>query len=308
MTKMKASRVRTQWYTPFLLGVGAAVGILLSVAGAFVPNTSDFSGRVIARVNGKGISVQDLEFALGRLSNGRPTTHDQRLQVLQHLIDQELLIQRGVEIGLLDSDRAVRKAISMAVIDAIVAGAVATEPTEEELYAFYASQQAVFTFPARVHVRQIYCAANGDLTKAKARAEQAVAALSRGVAFAEVREGYGDSDPNPPPDALVPVPVLQRSLGPTLTHIALTLKAGAFSPPVQLPTGYHILHLVEYQPEHVQSYDAAKQTVRAEYFRRERDDALQTRLDHLRQQATIVFSPQAQRIEQIVRRIPGNVP
>ncbi len=129
MTKMDAPRLRTQRYTPFILGVGAAIGILLSVAGALVPATSDFSGHVIARVNEKGISSQDLAFALGRLSNGRPTTHEPRLQVLQHLIDQELLIQRGVEIGLLDSDRTVRKAISMSVIDAIVAAAVATEPS-----------------------------------------------------------------------------------------------------------------------------------------------------------------------------------
>ena len=308
MTKMDTPRLRTQRYTPFILGVGAAIGILLSVAGALVPTTSDFSGHVIARVNEKGISSQDLAFALGRLSHGRPTTHEQRLQVLQHLIDQELLIQRGVEIGLLDSDRTVRKAISMSVIDATVAAAVATEPSEEELRAFHASHQAVFTLPARAHVQQLYCAAKGDLTKAKARAEQAVAALSRGVSFTEVRDRYGDSDPNPPPDAPVPAYVLQRSLGPTLTHIALTLKAGAFSSPWQLPAGYHILRLVAYQPEQVQPYETAQQTVKAEYFRRKRDDALQNYLDHLRQQATVVLSPQARQIERIVQHTPGDVP
>lgn len=305
---MKASCVRTQRYTPFILGAGAAVGISLAVTGALVLTTNDLSGHTIARVNGKDISARDLEFALGRLSGDKPTTDEQRLQVLQHLVDQELLIQRGVEIGLLDSDRAVRKAISMAVIDAVVAVAVETEPNEDELRAFYDSHQAVFTLPARAHVQQIYCVANGDLTKAKVRAEQASAALSHGLSFVEVREQYGDREPNPPPDALTPVSVLQRSLGPALTHAVLTLKAGAVSAPVQSPTGYYILRLVEHQPEHVQPYETVKQTAKAEYFRRKRDDALQNHLDRLRQQATIVLSPQAQQIAQTAQHTLGDIP
>ena len=71
------------------------------------------------------------------------------------------------------------------------------------------------------------------------------------------------------------------------------MRAGEVSPPVQSPLGYHILHLVESQPESGQPYETVRQEVRAEYVRRQRDEALQRQLDRLRQSATIVLSPQA---------------
>jgi hypothetical protein len=64
----RACRSRTERYTHIVLGAGAAVGILLAAAGALVPTASDFSGSVVARVNGKAITSQDLDFALARLT------------------------------------------------------------------------------------------------------------------------------------------------------------------------------------------------------------------------------------------------
>ncbi len=288
-------RSRTKRRARLALGVGAAVGILLAVAGALVPTASDFSGSVIARVNGKVITAQDLDFALDRLAGDshHAATHAERLAALQRLIDQELLIQRGVEIGLLDSDLTIRKAIAGAMIDAIVADVLAKEPREEELYAFYESHKAIFTAPSRVHVQQIYCSGDGDLAKALSQAEQASAALTRGLSFQEVRERYGDEDSVSIPDAPLPVNVLRRHLGPTLASAALALNVGDISPPLQSPSGYHILRLVELQPEQVQPYQTVREEVKAEYFRRRRDEALQHYLDDLRQKATIVRSPRA---------------
>ncbi len=275
------------------LSVGTAVGVLLATAGALVPTGNDFSGNVLARVNGKAITSQDVEFAFERIAGDTPATQAQRLETLQRLIDQELLIQRGVEIGLLESDLTVRKAIAMAMIDASVAKALAQDPAEEDLRAFYDSHLAVFTVPARVHVQQIYCDGNGNLSKAGAQAEQASAAITRGLSFTEARAQYGNEDSLPVPDALVPAHVLLRHLGPALTQTVLALRTGEISPPLQSSAGYHILRLVEQRPEQVQPYEAVKQEVRAEYLRRRRDEALQHELDRLRQEATIVLSPKA---------------
>lgn len=270
-----------------VLGIGAAVGIFLAMAGAFVRSSEDLSGNVLARVNGRAITVQDVAFALER-SAGKNLG-----QTLDFLIDQELLIQRGVEIGLLDSDLTVRKAIAMAVIDAIVADVLKREPTEEELRAFYTSHRAGFALPARLHVQHLFVAEDGDPHTARVRAEQAAAALAQGMSFSEARERYGDKEGVPLPDTPLPLHVLRRSLGPTLADAALTMRAGEVSSPVRSPLGYHILYLVESLPESVRPYEAVRQEVRAEYFRRKRDEALQRHLDRLRRSATIVLSPQA---------------
>jgi parvulin-like peptidyl-prolyl isomerase len=278
-----------------VLGVGAVAGVLLAAAGALVPTAADLSGDVVARVNGKAITAQDVDFALGRLSGDGPATviPEKRVTALQWLIDQELLIQRGVEIGLLDSDLTVRKAIAGAMIDTVVAAVLAQEPSEEELRAFYTSHAAVFAVPARAHVQHISCTGNGDPNRARGQAEQASAALAHGMSFPEARERYGDEDYVPLPDTLLPLGALRRLLGPTLTDAALTMQAGDVSPPLRSPAGYHILRLVELQPEQIRPYEAVRQEVQAEYFRRGRDEALQHYLDDLRRKATIVRAPQA---------------
>ncbi|HJY81583.1 MAG TPA: peptidyl-prolyl cis-trans isomerase [Candidatus Binatia bacterium] len=289
----KANPLRTRWRASMLLGVGVTVGILLAAAGALMPTASDFSGNIVARVNGKAITSHEVELVLQRLDRNGAAPAEERREALQRLIDQELLVQRGVAIGLLESDRTVRKALVMAMIDAIVAEVVAEEPTEEELRAFYDSHTAVFTLPARVYVQQIYCGGNGDLAKARTQAEEISAALVHGLSFQEARERYGDAESVPLPNAPVPPQVLRRALGPTLTDAALILKVGEISPPLQSSAGYHILRLVDRQPEQVQPYSVVKQEVRAEYFHRQRDAALQEYLDRSRREALIMLSPHA---------------
>lgn len=274
-----------------VLGIGAAGGIFLAMAGAFIPTFQEVSGDILARVNGKAISVQDLTFALEQSASENPDGSYR--ETLNFLIAQELLIQRGVEIGLLEADLTVRKAIAWAVIDAIVADVLKREPSEEELRAFYTSHRAVFALPARLHVQHVFFADKGDSHRARIRAEQTATAIARGMSFREARERYGDQDSVLVPDTPLPLHVLRRDLGPTLADATLAMQAGDVSPLVQSPLGYHILHLVESQPESGQPYDAVRQEVKAEYFRRQRDEALQQQLDRLRQSATIVLSPQA---------------
>lgn len=245
------------------------------------------SERVLARVNGTAITERDVAFALERSAGS-----DLR-EALAFLIDQELLVQRGVAIGLLDSDLAVRKTIVMAVIETVVAEVVRQEPSEEELRAFYGEHRALFTLPTRLHLQYLFVGENGDRQAARARAEQAAAAIAQGLPFSDARDRYGEGGGVLLPDTPLPVHVLRRYLGPTLARIALTLAVGETSPPVRSPQGYYILHLVAAYPEEVQPYATVKQAVKAEYWRRKRDEALQRHIDRLRRSATLVLSPHA---------------
>ncbi len=125
------------------LAAGAAVGILLAAAGAFAPSpslTGQLGGDVIAWVNDKAISAEDLVSGLQEIAsdNGSEVTDEDRARLVNRLIDQELLVQRGVEIGVVDSDNTVRKAISAAMIQLIVATESSSEqPSEEDLRAFF---------------------------------------------------------------------------------------------------------------------------------------------------------------------------
>ena len=260
-------------YRAYSLGLGAALGLLVAATGSFVVPATDFSVHGVARVNGKEITRRELDLAVARTLGGRPTTHAQRRSALEFLIDQELLIQRGVSIGVLDSDRTVRKALAMALIDRTVAEVLKHEPSEEALQTFYASHRVVFSLPGRLRVQQLTFSATGDSASAHTQAERAVTALRNGMGFAEARQRFGQQLGAPLPDALLPPHVLHRHLGPSLTHAALALKAGEVSAPVASPLGYHVLRMAERQDERVRPYQEVRSQVRAEYLRRERDRA-----------------------------------
>jgi parvulin-like peptidyl-prolyl isomerase len=285
---------RAAWNT------GAAIGIVLAVAGTLNP-ASPFTGRLpsdaIARVNGKAIPATALAHALARLSNdGAPEmTAEERALVLDRLIDEELLVQRGVEIGLVDSDRMVRRAITMAAIDSIVEEAPGAKPSESELREFHESQHAVFAAPAMAHVQEIFFGSGKDREAALGRAREAAAEIAKGMSFEVAKTRYGDADGVPVPDAPLPFHVLHRHLGPSLASRVLDMTPGEASPPVESPSGYHLLHLVSMKPESVRPFEDVRSEVENEYVRRARDEALSKVIRRLRGEASIVLSPAAPR-------------
>lgn len=272
-----------------------AVGIALAVAGALSfsdPRAATLPPDVVARVNGRAITRTTLSLALDRLSSraGSAVSEEERARVLERLIDEELLVQRGVTIGLVDADRMVRRAITMAVIDSIVANALSANPSESELRKFYESERARFLTPARAHVRRIYFPFRENRVAALLQAREAAAAIARGESFEAARVKYGHGDDVPVPDTPVSIHVLRRHLGPSLTGIILTMTPGEISGPIESPSGYHLLHLVSLQPETLRPFESVRRSVEAEHTRRRREEALETMLHRLRKEATIVLS------------------
>ena len=147
-TNEKADR-RGLW----LLAAGSVIGVLLGVATAFHKSGSDASAPpdgVIALVNGKSIPEEEYTRAVSLLASDTRTeiTDADRAYALNRLIEEELLIQRGIAIGLVDSDYAVRKAITQAMLASIVAESISAQPSEDALRAFYMENSSLFAHSA----------------------------------------------------------------------------------------------------------------------------------------------------------------
>ena len=72
--------------------------------------------------------------------------------MLERLIDEELLVQRGLELGMAQSDGAVRNAIVNSLIASVTAEADAASPTDEELEQHLADNADRFSFVDKVAV------------------------------------------------------------------------------------------------------------------------------------------------------------
>jgi hypothetical protein len=133
----------------FLLAVGAVLGIACGIVSAFKgsdPHLSSLPDEAIAVVNGTAVTTEDYARAVALLASDKRTaiTEADRAYVLARLIDEEVLIQYGIASGLVETDRAVRKAITQAMLAAIVTEHTSELPADDVLHAFYAEHRSLF--------------------------------------------------------------------------------------------------------------------------------------------------------------------
>ena len=289
------SPARPAW----VLGLGALMGVLAAAYGLIVSGGADaLQPGIAATVNGIAIDQEGYERLVAGLDadTREPVTPELRRRVLDRMIDEELLVQRGLELGLAESDRRVRADITTAMIRSVVLEAEDDPPSEADLTTFYSEESGFFTQPGRIRVGQVFFRVPASTTEAavKARAMAARESLLGGEVLDVVRKEAGDAEVSPVPDALLPPAKLREYIGPTALRsvmaLELTDSASAISEPVRSGTGYHVFVLREREHERVPPFAEIREQVRAEWVRRAGDRALRDYLDRLRREADVVLA------------------
>lgn len=279
---------------PFVLFVVGAVAGMVAAAVGLLGDPGE-SGALpadaAARVNGEIIQRIDHDRLIQALRTDRRNmaASEAHAFALERLIDEELLVQRGLELGLAQHDTRVRKDLTLAMIDSIVADFRDLDATDQELRAYFEAERDFFTQAGRFRLRQIWVRSRSlaDGEAAFERAREASERLRSGEDFERVRSELGDAESPPLPDALLPPNKLADYLGPTVLRAALELDLGAISEPVRSSTGYHVLQLVELGPADAPEFEAIRPQVLAEYRRRQADQALREYLADLRGRAEL---------------------
>ena len=134
--------------------VGAALAVFYIVR---IPDTVEPGTDAVAWVHDRPISRASYENALQAVAGDRKSgtlREDDRERVLQRLIDQELLIDRAIELGLPERDPQIRNQLATAMIAFLVRRAEdeATAAEETDLRAFYEEQRFRFERSAQYRV------------------------------------------------------------------------------------------------------------------------------------------------------------
>lgn len=275
-------------------------GLGLALSGGVQPRPRADGREVIASVNDVPIPGEALAHALQRGAAagsgaggpaGRAATAESVL--VERLIDEELLVQRARELGIVESDRSVRKALVSAVLERVKDEAARETATEAELRAFHASNAMLFATSRRLRVRVIRFDARAGEAAALERARAAEAEIAGGASFDDVAARAGDRPGLPVPDALLPEAVLRRELGPTLSGVALALPEGGVSAPALAGDAVHLLKLVELAPGAAAPFESVRERVAHEWKRRRGEAGLERLVAGLRARATIVLAPDA---------------
>ena len=276
-----------------LLLAGALVGIGLAAASIVR------SGRAqrtlppdgVAVVNGEVISQEAFAEFVGALASERKSIDldaPTRQRLLDRMIDEELLLQRGIELGLPRYERSARRAIVAAVVSAVTTEAEASEPNEDELRAFYRDFAERFMRPGRV---ELEVAAVQEGGRSEAEAYQRAAELARrareGEDFAALAAQLGDTTPLVPPREPIALDEVREWLGPSAALAVERLQAGEVSDPVRGSAGYFVIALRGRAAAELLPFEQVRDSVRAEYLRSVGERALARYLAQLRASADV---------------------
>lgn len=270
----------------------ATIGLLRSGQSTSLSQTSDPPVGTIALVNGYPIATELYARVLGGFAAERkdrgPDLADRR-RVLDRMIDEELLLQRGLELGLARTDQLIRHQIVMALTKSLTAEVADVTPGEQELQQFYAEHPVLFTHPGRFAVTQVFFRVPSvtEDERVQLRATEASQRLRAGEPFAVVTQQLGDEPVIRLPSDPLPVEKIQEYLGPTVTQALMQMEPGQVSDPVRSGVGYHVLLLSERQAETVPPFETVREQVLTQYRRMADEKAVAAYIANLRKHANI---------------------
>jgi peptidyl-prolyl cis-trans isomerase SurA len=290
--------------------------------------------EILVRINGQIISKADYDRAEQQLNeqakeeNWTPDELAQRKKaVLSDLIDQQLLLSRGKELGINADDELIRRldeirkqnhmdsmedlekaataqGVSFEDFKANIRNSIITRQviqqevgktlhlTSADALNYYNNHKDEFTLPEGVHLSEILIPAgttDEELANAKARADKVYSELQGGSDFAEMAKSISTG---PTAAQGGDLGVFKRGqLAKELEDKTFSLKAGQMTEPIRTRQGYVILKVLNHTPEGLQPYKDVQDQVEQQVYMERMQPALRAYLSKLRKEAFIDVKP-----------------
>ena len=265
-----------------ILGIGLILGILLA-AFAIVEKNNISDQNWAAKIEDQLIPYERFQIQLEGLAKDKrsPLTNRDKEYVLERMIEEELLIKRAIDLGMLENNPMARGAIVQQMIKNIVTEGSRTEPQENELIEFFQENIGFFTKANRLRVRQIYFSKDDFGDEVVEKAKDAFIRLNKGENFEKVALS-GSKSALKIPDTLMNLSKVREYIGPSLMREAQLLKPGYSSAPNKVSGGYKIIYLVDREDATQPEYSNIRSTVLSEFLKRRDDQSLRKYLDNLK--------------------------
>ena len=266
----------------YILGLGLVIGIFLATL-TIVEKNNISDQNWAAKIEDQLIPFERYEMQLEGLANDKrsPLTKQDKEYVLERMIEEELLIKRAIDLGMLENNPMARGTIVQQMIKNIISEGSRIEPEEKELIEFFEENIGFFTKANRLRVRQIYFSQDDFGDRVLREAKNAFTRLLKGETFDQVVLS-GSNSALKVPDTLMNLSKVREYIGPSLMREAQLLKPGQFSEPKKVSGGYKIIYLVDREDAAQPEYSNIKSSVLSEFSKRRDDQSLRTYLDNLK--------------------------
>ena len=259
-----------------LILLGGIISILI-IGSSFIKEIDVSQLNWVAKIDERAISKDRYETYLESIAQSRKTglIDSDPENILERMIDEELLIQRGIDLGLIENDSEIRSIIIQKMITSIISDTNDLTVSQTDLEKFYSLNKDLFTPSPKLHLIKLSFNANnkdhaikardflikGDLVKARFLAENEVISL---------------------PNTLLPAMKIREYIGPFLTQTALSLEEGEVSQLIELDKQFHILISIRKMISSAPPLSEVIREVESEYIRFKGEGMLDEYLEDLR--------------------------
>jgi peptidyl-prolyl cis-trans isomerase SurA len=307
------------------------LGVLLVAAGVWAAQSGETTTRVVleeivARVNNEIITRSDLERSqsqlrreLGDLYSGpqlQQEFQEKQVNLLRDLIDQNLLVQRGNDMGLsVEADvikrmDRIRQELNLAsmeelerqmmaqgqnpedyklqlrnqllssmVVQREVSGRVMI--STEEVRAYYNEHREELNRPERIRLREILISTSG--AEGEARVKELLGKIRAGEKFEELAKTYSDA---PTGEDGGDLGYFEKDkLAPQIQETVEKLREGGVADPIQTQQGWLVLQLAEYIPAGIPPFEKVEGELTSKLYYERVQPALREFLSQLRREA-----------------------
>ncbi len=264
-------------------------GLILGISLAFISiieknNFLEKETDWIAKIEDITISRAKYESQVEGLALDKrsPLTNEDRTFVLERMIEEELLIKRAIDLGILEDNPMARGTMVQQMINIIISSSIDAEPSYEELQIFYSDNIGFFTGTSRLRIKQLYFSDSGDHELSSyERASEVYKLLIQGKKIEEINN-LTSPTALLVPNSLLTLSKIREYIGPSLMQIASKLEIGEFTEPQLVLGGYKIIVLLEKEIVNAPNFDDIKEVVISEYKKRQDDKALRDYLENLK--------------------------
>ena len=268
-----------KWQNSLLL-LGLIIGVVLA-ANSIVRESNLIDKDWVAVIGDVQISKEKYYSQLEGLARDKRNaiTRKDKDYVLERMIEEELLIIRAKELGLLENNQIVRGSIIQQMIKLIISENYLESVEEEKLKKFYKDNIGFFSSASRLRLQQIYF--SDSIGNSRQRSEEAFKDLKEGSTLEEISQ-HADQSVLSIPNTMMNLSKVREYIGPTLMNVAKSLEPGEFSPPTKVAGGYKIIFLFDKELSEPERFDSIKPKVLREYQRRQDDKSLRDYLEDLK--------------------------
>ena len=256
------------------------IGILLAITiigSSFIKKIDLDQLNWIAKIDDRAISKGKYESYLDSVAQSRKSglIASDAENILERMIDEELLIQRAVDLGMLENDSELRSIIIQKMISSIIAETKNIRFSQQDLQTFFVENKDFFAPSPKLHLLKLsfprvnavqadkarQMILSGDLMSAKQLAETDVIQL---------------------PNTLLPATKIREYIGPLLTQEALKLNDGEVSQIIASENQLHLLIVVKKLRESAGSFEEMYEEIESEFIRQKGEEMLDEYLLDLR--------------------------